>query len=265
MNRGRATNGLRTEPDTMATLEEPVDVETPDGHATGLVYRAPDGQPRPGAIFLTDIGGIRPAMREAARRVADAGYTVLLPNIFYRTGEPPFLAPPVNMTDPKARQMLDALRAGLPPEAIERDGAAYVRFLAAQSATAKGPLGVVGYCFSGAVALRIAAAQPDRIAAAASFHGGGLYTDAPTSPHLVLPRVKARLYFGHAVEDRSMPAAAIEKFEQALQQWGGVYESEIYDGAYHSWTATDSPVYNRPQAERAFRKLVELLGDTLRS
>lgn len=243
----------------MTTLEEPVDIETPDGHAAGFVYHAEDDRPRPGVIFLTDIGGIRPATRDAARRVADASYTVLLPNIFYRTGEPPFLTPPVNMADPKTRQTLDAMRAGLVPDAVERDAAAYVRVLTAHPATAKGALAAVGHCFSGAMALRFAAAEPDRVGAAASFHGGGLCTDAPTSPHLVLPRVRARLYFGHADGDRSMPAEAIARLDQALKQWGGIHESEVYEGARHGWTATDSPAYDKPQAERAFRKLLEML------
>lgn len=125
-------------------------------------------------------------------------------------------------------------------------------------------MGVVGYCFSGGMALRTAAARPEKIAAAASFHGGRLYTDSMSSPHLALPRVKARLYFGHAVDDRTMPAEAIAKLDQALQEWGGNYESEVYEGAYHSWTVPDSPVYNQPQAERAYGKLKELLASTLK-
>ncbi len=124
-------------------------------------------------------------------------------------------------------------------------------------------MGVAGYCFSGSIAMRIAATRPNTVRAAASFHGGGLLTDAPTSPHLLLPRIKARLYFGHAIEDRSMPAEAIEKFNSALKSWGGEYESEIYEGAFHGWTMSDSPVYNQPQAERAYGKLKELLAQTL--
>ena len=104
--------------------------------------------------------------------------------------------------------------------------------------------GVAGYCFTAALAMRYADACPDRIAAAASFHGGGLFTDSMTSPHLVLPRIKARLYFAHAMKDRSMPEEAIRNFERTLEEWGGQYESETYDGAYHSWTSSDSPVYN---------------------
>jgi len=114
------------------------------------------------------------------------------------------------------------------------------------------------------MSMRAAAARPDRIAAAASFHGVRLFTDAPTSPHLVLPRIKARLYFAHAVKDNSMPAEAIEKLNGALEAWGGKYESEIYEDAYHGWTAPDSPVYNAPQAERAFQKLSELFAETLK-
>src|SRR5205085_10361604 len=124
--------------------------------------------------------------------------------------------------------------------------------------------GVVGYFFSGGLALRLAAFRADKILAAASFHGGRLFTDEPSSPHHLLPRIKARLYFGHAVEDRSMPDEAIQKLGQALQAWGGQYESEVYDGAFHSWTMPDSPVYNRAQAERAFHKLTELFSATLK-
>lgn len=126
-----------------------------------------------------------------------------------------------------------------------------------------GPMGVVGFCFTGALAMRIAAARPDRIGAVASFHGGRLFVEGPASPHLLLPRIRARLYFGHAVEDRGMPPEAVEKFNQALAGWGGRYESEVYAGAHHGWTVPDSPVYNQPQAERAFEKLTELLAETL--
>ncbi len=122
---------------------------------------------------------------------------------------------------------------------------------------------MVGYCFTGAMAVRFAASQPDMFAAAASFHGGRLYTDEPTSPHTLLPQVKGRLYFGHAVEDRGMPKEAIEKFEHALAAWGGKYESETYAGAHHGWAVPDNPSYNQPQAERAFQKLTALFADTL--
>jgi carboxymethylenebutenolidase len=244
-------------------VEDAIEIQTADGMADGFLYRAEDGRRLPGVLHLTDIGGIRPAKCDMARRLAEAGYTVLLPNVFYRTGRPPLFDFPRNMEEERTRKRFAELTSPLTPDAIERDASAYVDFLAGHAAVRPGALGVVGYCFTGALALRTAATRPDRVKAAASFHGGGLATDAPTSPHLVLPRVQARLYFGHAVEDRSMPAAAIEKLDQALAAWGGSYESEVYEGARHGWTVPDSPSYLHDQAERAFGKLRELLAATL--
>jgi carboxymethylenebutenolidase len=245
-------------------IEEEIVIRAHDGTADAVLYRHEDGIPRPGVIHLTDIGGIRESHRKMARRLAGEGYTVLMPNVFYRTGRPPLIDSEARAEQERMKMRLSELMGPLTPEAMERDAGDYVDFLAAQSSVREGPMGVVGYCFTGAMAMRTAAARAERIAAAASFHGGGLYSDAPTSPHLILPRIKARLYFGHAVEDRSMPAEAIEKFNQALKDWGGRYESEVYEGAYHSWTVLDSPVYNQPQAERAWQKLTELLADELK-
>jgi carboxymethylenebutenolidase len=244
-------------------IEEGILIHTADGTSDGFLYRAEDGRRLPGVLHLTDIGGIRPANRDMARRLAEEGYAVLLPNVFYRTGRPPLFDFPRNMEEERTRKRFAELTSPLTPEAIERDAQAYVDFLAGHAAVRPGALGVVGYCFTGGMALRTAATRPDRIQAAASFHGGGLATDAPTSPHLVLPRVSARLYFGHAFEDRSMPAAAIEKLDQALAAWGGRYESEVYEGARHGWTVSDSAAYHPEQAERAFGKLRELLAATL--
>jgi carboxymethylenebutenolidase len=146
---------------------------------------------------------------------------------------------------------------------MDRDGAAYVDFLASHSAVSVAPMGVVGYCFTGAFSLRIAAVRPDRIASAAAFHGARVIRDDATSPHRVLPRVKARLYFGHARDDQGMPADAIRNFESALEAWGGRYESETYD-ARHGWTVPDSQVYNAAEAERAYAKLRALFAATVR-
>lgn len=244
--------------------EQQVKIHTADGAADALLFVSDDGRPLPGVIFYTDIGGIRPSQRQMAGRLAGQGYTVLVPNIFYRTGKPPVWDFKPNFGDQRTTMRMAELRGPLTPEAVERDGAAYVDFLPGEQSVSSGPMGVVGYCLSGSFAMRTAAARPDRIAAAASFHGGGLYTDGPDSPHLVLPRIKARLYFGHAVQDKSMPREAIDKLNQALKNWGGRYESEVYEGAYHSWTVPDSPVYNQPQAERAFEKLKTLFAETLK-
>ncbi len=245
--------------------ETAIELQTADGTVDGFFYH-PGGGRRPGVVYLTDIGGIRDSNRGMARRLAGEGYAVLLPNVFYRTGRPPVLDFPVKMGDEKTMKRLGELRGPLTPEAVARDGSAYVEFLAGRDDVAVGPMGVVGFCATGPMALRMAAARPDRIAAVASFHGGGLWTDDPASPHRLLPQlmVGARLHFGHAVEDRSMPAAAIAKLDEALEAWGGVYESEVYEGAHHGWTVPDSPVYNEPQAERAFAKLKALFGAALR-
>ncbi len=244
-------------------MEQEIEIRTADGTSGGLLFCADDGVRRPGVLFLTDVGGIRPSQSGMARRLAGAGYAVLLPNIFYRTGPLPLFDFPKNFQEERTRKRFAELTAPLTPEAIERDASSYVDFLAGHRCVSEGPMGVTGYCFSGALAMRTAAARPDRIAAAASFHGGRLFIDGPASPHLVLPRITARLYFGHAVQDRSMPQDAIEKLNQALQDWGGRSESEVYEGAYHSWTTSDSPVYNQPQAERAFEKLTALFAETL--
>lgn len=254
----------------MNIIETEVAIRTADGTADGFLYTPRnDGASAgaahwPGTMHLVDIGGIRDSHRGMAKRLAGQRYVVLLPNVFYRIGKPPFFQWPIKMDDERTMRRLGELRDSLPPEAIVRDAKAYIDFLAKQESVSSGAMGAVGYCFTGAMALRFAASSPDKIGAAASFHGGRLYTDDPASPHTLLPRVKARLYFGHAIEDRSMPKEAIEKFERELASWGGKYESETYAGAHHGWTVPDSPSYNQPQAERAFEKLTDLFGATLK-
>lgn len=247
----------------MPAHEQHLSIPLSDGTSDAYLYST-RGERNPGLIFLTDIGGLRDAERTAARRLAEQGYTVLMPNIFYRTGRPPVIAYPLDSGSEAARKRMGELTAPLTPDAISRDATGYVDSLAAQLSVSDGPFGVVGYCYSGAFAMRVGAARPEKIGAVVSFHGGRLYLDSPDSPHLLLPRIKARLYFGHAIQDRSMPAEAIAKFEEALRAWGGRFESETYDGAYHSWTTLDSPVYNKAQAERAFGKLTDLFSDTLK-
>jgi len=245
--------------------EEELQLPMPDGIADAVLFSPEPPRQLPGVLHLPDIGSIREAHREMARQLAAQGYAVLMPNPFYRTGRPPVFDFPRKMGEPRTMQRFAELVGPMTPEAQQRDVAAYVDLLAAQPAVGPGPVGVVGYCFSGALTLRAAAARPGKVVAAASFHGGGLYkTDDPNSPHLVLPQVEARLYFGHAVEDRSMTADDIAHFEQALAAWDGEYESETYEGASHGWTVPDSPVFNATQAERAFGKLTELFAETLR-
>lgn len=240
----------------MSITETALEIPTADGVSDGVLLR-PTGVTRaPGVLHLPDGGGLRPSQLELARRCARAGYIVLVPNVFYRSSRVPVYDFAPNFAEERTLQRFKEITAPLTPDAITRDANSYVDFLRAHTGQPNGKLGVVGHCYTGGVALRYAAARPDAITIAASFHGGRLFTDSPTSPHTVLPQVKAQLYFAHAVEDGSMPAAAITKFEAALAAWGGDYVSETYAGAYHSWTSSDSAVYDVPATERAYSALL---------
>jgi carboxymethylenebutenolidase len=231
--------------------------------ATETLLFRPDGiADFPGVVFLTDIWGIRPANIGMAKRLAGKGFAVLMPNVFHRYSRiQPNGWKPAEAEIPKA---LATLFGTLTAEQMVSDGKAYIDFLLAQKGVKPGKVGAVGYCFTGQMALRMAAAAPEKVAAAASFHGGFLVTDKPDSPHKQLPPVKARLYFGHAVEDSSATPEQIAILEEALRNWHGAFQSEVYEGARHGWTVPDQPVYNELQAERAFEKLVELFDATLK-
>jgi carboxymethylenebutenolidase len=245
--------------------EQSIEIKMQTGVSESVFYSPEGNGPWPGVLYFTDIGGIRDANRQSARKLSQQGYAVLMPNIFYRTSRVPLQPAFRTLDDEGRKKRMAELSSPLTPEAMERDASTYIDTLTSQRSTRPGKVGVAGYCFSGKMAMFAAAARPDKVAAVASFHGGGLCTEAPTSPHLALPRIQAQLYFGHADKDHSMSEEAIAKFEQALAIWGGKYKSETYRGAFHSWTSSDSPVYNAAAAERAFDKLVELFQETLRS
>ena len=244
-------------------IEQSVVIPMPDGSAEGTLFVPGTNKRDPGVLYFVDIAGVRPANLSMAHRLAEQGYAVLVPNLFYRTSKLPVFDFPLQFGDDRTTKRLGELSAPLTPDAMERDASAYVDFLSANGA-GPGAMGVVGFCFSGSMAMRAAATRPNRIAAVASFHGGRLCTDQPTSPHRELPRIKARLYFGHAVDDKSMSADQISRFDEALKAWGGRYESETYEGALHGWTVPGGHVYNHPQAERAFEKLTQLFEETLK-
>jgi carboxymethylenebutenolidase len=231
--------------------------------ATETLLLRPDGIAEfPGIVFLTDIWGIRPANIGMAKRLAEKGFAVLMPNAFHRYSRiQPNGWKAAEAEIPKA---LGTLFGTLTAEQMVSDGKAYIDFLLAQKGVKAGKVGVVGYCFTGQMALRMAAAAPDKVAAAASFHGGFLVTDKPDSPHKQIPKVKARLYFGHAVEDSSATPEQVATLEEGLRNWHGAFQSEVYEGARHGWTVPDQPVYNELQAERAFEKEVELFDATLK-
>jgi carboxymethylenebutenolidase len=249
----------------MIMITQTVDILTADGTVDALLARPDASETLPGVINLTDGLGFRPAFAEQSKRIAEHGFVVLTPNIFYRTTKPPVFPFEPDFTSEQTLKRFSELKAPLTADAMARDASTYVDFLSAQPGVSRGPMGAVGFCFAGQFALRVAAARPDRIGAAASFHGGGLFTDSDESPHLVLPKVKARLYFGHAVNDRGMPPEAIAKLEAALKAWGGEYESETYEGALHGWMIPGGRVYHPVQSERGFEKLIELLDETLKT
>jgi len=246
--------------------EQDLKLAMPDGATDAVLYTSDDGTPLPGVLFVPDIGSIRDTMRQMARRLADEGYTVLMPNPFYRTSSVPVFSFPRKPGDPATMKRIGELIGPLAPDALDADLAVYLDYLSSQPTTTQAGVGVVGFCIGGLITFRAAAVRPEKVAVAASFHGGGLYKAGdPGSPHLGLPKIKGRLYFGHAVEDNSMNTEAITELVKSLQEWGRRYESEMYQGAHHGWTVADNPNYNQPQAERAYAKLTELFRGALQS
>ncbi len=247
--------------------EQHIRIAMPHGEADAFLFTPEKNQansPLSAVIDYPDIRGVRPTSRAMSQRVANEGYLVLSPNVFYRFGPPPvFDDVPWDFSNPITQRRFKDLTSPLTFEAFSADAQAHVRTLD-ENGAAPGPVAVIGHCYTGTLALFTAAALPERIAAAVSFHGGGLFRENdPSSPHLQIPKIKASLYFGHAKDDNSMPAPAIKALEESLADWGGLYESEVYN-AGHGWTVPDNPAYDKPEAERAHAKLVSLLP-TIRS
>jgi carboxymethylenebutenolidase len=240
-----------------------VEIRTEDGVADAYLSQPDDGDARMGVLFIMDAYGLRPRIEEMVDRIAAEGYAALAPNVFYRAGRAPVLPmPDLDDADERARfwQSLRPLIAELTPEAVARDGRAYLDYLAG---VVPGKAAITGYCMGGRVGWRIATAYPDRVAAMAGFHVGGLVTDAPDSPHLAADRVSAELYFGHADEDQSMTPDQIAALERVLDEVGARYRSELYAGARHGYTMSDTPAYDGPATEKHFSELLALLERTL--
>ena len=243
-------------------IERNFEIAAADGVAGAVLYAPGEGK-YPGLLFYTDIFGVRPANQGMAKRVAEQGYTVLMPNIFYRYGKPPFADANFKWGEPGSMKIIHGLVGALTGAMMEKDAPHYVKALLERPEVSGSEIAVVGYCFSGATALRTAAVCPDQVVAAASFHGGQLVTPDPDSPHSRIPQVKGELYFGHAVQDDFMPPSAIEKLDDTLKGWGGKYQSEVYEGARHGWTVPGRDVYDEKQAERHYEKLFDLLKRNL--
>lgn len=238
-----------------------VEIQTTDGVADAYLTRPDEGDRHPGVLFLMDAFVLRPRIEEMADRIAERGYAVLAPNLFYRAGGPPA---PGDMRDEAARNAFFAavrpMMAELTPERLAADGRAYLDRLAE---VADEPVALTGYCMGVRMGLRIAAAHPDRVAALAGFHGGGLVTDDPDSPHRSVAALRGlELYFGHADNDRSNTPEQIAALDAALDEAGVKHRTEVYSGAAHGFTMADTPVYDEQACERHFDALFDLLDRT---
>jgi carboxymethylenebutenolidase len=248
-------------------MEMNVDIKTPDGTCDAAFIHPTTGT-HPAVIIWPDAFGLRPAMRDMGKRIAAEGYSVLVPNPFYRASKAP--VPGLNTTtfrfqNKEDMTKLQGLMASIGAAgAAEKDAAAFVAFLDSQrQVNASKRIGTQGYCMGGPLVFRTAAALPNRIGAGASFHGGGLVTDRPDSPHLLIPKMTARLYVGVASNDDARQPDAKDKLKEAFATAKVAAEVEVYQGL-HGWCVPDmpaeagKPIYNKPDAERAWTKLVAL-------
>jgi carboxymethylenebutenolidase len=245
--------------------ERAVEIKTADGTCDAAFIHPQTGS-YAAVIIWPDAFGLRPSMRELARRLAGDGYAVLVPNPFYRVAKAPIFesATNFNFGDPAQRGKLTPLMGSINAEgAAERDAAAFVAWLDAQpQVNRQRKIGTQGYCMGGALVVRTAAAQPDRIGAGASFHGGGLATKNPNSPHLLAPRIKARMYFGVASDDDKQQPDAKTILREAFTAAKVPVEVELYS-ALHGWCVPDMPtvngqIYNKAEADKAWGKLLAL-------
>lgn len=244
-----------------------VDVPTGDGAADAILAAPAEGGPHPGVLLYMDAFGLRPRLEEMASRIAAEGYVCLVPNVFYRAGRAP-LVDLAGLDEPDGRaRVLGAVKPIMQahtPDLAMRDADAYLAFLAADLHVTNGPVGTVGYCMGGALALRTAAHFPDRVAAAASFHGGRLATDQPDSPHLLADRIVTEVYLGHADHDASITPEQQQVLADALTAAGVRFVAEVYEGAAHGFTMADTAAYDEAAERRHWDRLLDLFDRTLR-
>jgi len=242
-----------------------VKIPTPDGEARAYTF-TPDGAgPWPAVIFFMDAPAIRPALFTMCERLASHGYYVLLPDMFWRAG--PY--EPINlreaMKDEETRRaVFGKFMASTDPEKSTRDTGAFLDWLSNQIQVKGQKVGCTGYCMGGGLALRAAGHFPDRIVAAAAFHGGRLATDAPDSPHLLAPKMKAKVYVAGADEDAGFPPEQADRLREALTAAGVDNTVEIYAGAKHGYAPPDMPVYDKDASERHWREMLKLFDETLK-
>ena len=250
----------------MPVSETDVTIKTPDGMCDAAFIHPTTGS-HPGVIIWADAFGLRPTMRDIGKRIAGEGYSVLVPNPFYRVAKAPVLEEDKVrnfnfQTDmPKIQPLMASINA---PGAAEKDAAAFVAFLDAQKEVNKSKkIGTQGYCMGGPLVVKTCAAAPNRVGAGGSFHGGGLVTDKPDSPHLLASKIKARMYFGIASNDDMRQPDAKDKLKESFAAAHVPAEIEVYSSK-HGWCVADmpndasGPIYNMSDAERAWGKLVAL-------
>ncbi|HEV7288510.1 dienelactone hydrolase family protein [Sphingomonas sp.] len=247
---------LPTPANALGIQSSDVTFKTPDGTADAY-YAAPNKGKHPAVLVWPDVMGLRPAFRQMGERLAQSGFAVLTINPFYRSVKGRFLQPGESYATPSVREKIGPWRALLTPDAVVRDATAYVAWLDKQRAVdKKRGVGTTGYCMGGPFTMRTAAALPDRVKAGGSFHGGGLATDKPDSPHLLVPQMKARFLFAVAENDDKRNPSEKELVRAAYASAGLAAEVEVYP-ANHGWCPPDSQVYDQVQAEKAWARLLE--------
>jgi carboxymethylenebutenolidase len=240
-----------------------IDITTDDGVCPAHVFQPPGTGPWPAVLLFMDAIGIRPALFEIGERLAAHGYYAILPDLYYRSGRYDPIDAKRVFTDPSYRDMLREHVGKLGQANAMRDTGAILAFLASQPAVAPGKVGATGYCMGGGLAIAAAGHFPDRFAAIAAYHPGNLVTDAPDSPHLLVPRIKAKVYVGGASDDPTFPDAMKQRLEAALRDAGVEHTVETYP-ARHGWVPSDTPVHDPAAAERHWQTLLAHLDAALR-
>jgi len=242
---------------------ETLSVRAKDGDCPVYVFTPKGTGPWPATIFFMDGLGIRPILFEMAQRLADGGYVVLLPDLYYRAGPYEPLDPKAVFASNDVRGAIGHLYSTTGNIKAAQDTEAFLALIDSRKDVKGTKIGTTGYCMGGGISLTVAGTYPDRIAAAASFHGGGLANDAEDSPHLLAPKMKAKVYVGGADQDGSYPPEMAERLDKALTDAKVDHRCEIYEGALHGWTMADFPIYNEPAAERHWQELFALFKATL--
>ena len=263
---GMALDTGNTSEAAVPVVEENVTIKTPDGTCDAAFIHPTMGA-HPAVLIWPDAFGLRPVMREIGKRIAGEGYSVLVPNPFYRVAKAPVFDDPskfnfANDADmAKLRPLMGSINA---PGAAEKDAVALIAWLDTQRQVDKNKkVGTQGYCMGGPIAFRTSAAMPDRVGAVASFHGGGLVTDQPNSPHLQASKTKAQFLIAIAANDDMRSPNEKNVLKETFASAKLPAEIEVYTGAAHGWCPPDSQVYNEPQAEKAWSRLLALYGKAL--